>query len=238
MDEQSTTLVVGADSDIGSNLICRLSGNVIAHYYAFPDKLEGMPESVIPVFGDLSSEDGIAAFIDEADGKGFAVERIVHLPSAPAAASRFRDFDAARFKKGFNIQFISAALIFKRFVPPMAKRRYGRVVSVLTSYCIGVPPKYLSEYVSSKYALMGLVKALAAEYAPSGVTFNAVAPSMVDTKFLSTLPDFEIAASAKANPTGRNATTDDVAAAIDFLLRDSCGYITGAVLPVTGGSAF
>ncbi len=239
MDKHNgATLVVGADSDIGSALVKRLNGTVIAHYFLFPDKLDDAPDGTVKISGDLSNEQGILDFIAEVNATGLTVERIVHLPSAPAVANRFRKFDTARFMKGLYIQYISAALIFREFLPKMAKAKFGRVAAILTSYCIGVPPKYLSEYVSTKYAMMGLCKALAAEYAANGITVNAVAPSMVDTKFLSTLPEFEIEANAKANPTGRNASVDDVVNGLLFLLSDESEYINGAVIPITGGSAF
>ncbi len=60
---------------------------------------------------------------------------------------------------------------------------------------------------------------------------------MVETKFLSTLPDFAIEQSAKENPAGRNARPADVVPAVLHLLRDGNEFTTGAVLPVTGGSA-
>jgi NAD(P)-dependent dehydrogenase (short-subunit alcohol dehydrogenase family) len=120
----------------------------------------------------------------------------------------------------------------------MVKDNFGRIAMVLTSYCIGVPPKYLSEYVSAKYALMGLMKSLAVEYAGKGITINAVAPSMTETKFLSTLPEFEIESTAKAHPMGRIATPEDIVGILGMLLKQDIEYMTGTIIPITGGTAF
>ncbi|MEA4911733.1 MAG: SDR family oxidoreductase [Oscillospiraceae bacterium] len=242
MDEKKTaTLVVGADSDIGAAVVRGLQGTVLAHYCLFEDKLADLAaddRAVLPVYGDLSNEAGIGAFIEAVEATGCVIARIVHLPSAPAKAAHFKSFDAARFQRDLNISVLSAALVCRAFVPAMAKRRFGRVVFMLTSYNLGVPPKFLTSYVTCKYALEGLMKSLAAEYADKNVTFNGVAPSMVETKFLSTLPDFAVEQSAKENPTGRNATPADVAPAVLYLLREDNEFTTGAVLPVTGGSIF
>lgn len=234
-------LVVGADSDIGAALIKTLSGNIIAHFFAAGDKLSELDSSerrIFPVYGDLSSHGGISDFIALAGRCGLAVSRIVHLPSSPAMPSRLPKFDPERYLREINIQVVSAAMIFGRFLPEMAKNKFGRVAAVLTSYCIGTPPKYLTAYVSAKYALMGLLKSAAVEYAGKGVTVNAVAPSMTETKFLATLPDFEIEANAKASPMGRNAVPEDIVPVLKFLIDGESPYLTGAVIPVTGGSVF
>lgn len=68
-------------------------------------------------------------------------------------------------------------------IPNMAKKKYGRIVFMLTSCTINNPPKYQSSYVTVKYALLGLMKALAVEYADRGITVNGVSPDMMETKF-------------------------------------------------------
>ncbi len=241
MDIRGATLVVGADSDIGMTLLPELGGEVIAHFFAAEEKLRDLSkknEDIIPVFGDLSSIEGIGAFLDAVKGTGKTVSRIVHLPSSPAAPGKLAKFDPERYLREINIQVVSAAMVLKEFLPKMAKDGFGRVAFVLTAYCIGVPPKYLATYVSAKYALMGLMKAAAVEYAGKGITVNAVAPSMTETKFLSTLPDFEIEANAKANPMGRNATPNDIVPSLKLMLEEDSGFMTGTILPVTGGSVF
>lgn len=240
MSERGATLVVGGDSDIGFSLISRLSGDVIAHCFAKPEKFDDFSgqAKIFPVYGNLASVEGIMAFVEEIKGTGLEISKIVHLPSAPAKPEKFKNFDEERFARDMNITVLSAALVMKEFLPAMAKRRFGRVAAVLTSYCIGVPPKYISSYVASKYALMGLLKSLAAEYASKGITVNAAAPSMVETSFLTTLPDFEIEANAKASPLGRLAAPDDVARVLEFLISDEGEYLNGAVIPVTAGAQF
>lgn len=109
---------------------------------------------------------------------------------------------------------------------------------MLTSYIIGLPPKNATAYIVAKNALRGLAQSLATEYAASGITVNCVAPYMMETKFLSDTPNLIVEASAAANPMKRNAQVTDVVPAMAFLLSEEAGFITGAVLPITGGAAY
>ena len=101
-----------------------------------------------------------------------------------------------------------------------------------------MPTKFLSTYVTAKYALLGLGKALAAEYAGRGLQVNMVSPSMMDTKFLENVYGGVVEQSAKNNPQQRNATPEDVASLIEYLFSEANTFITGANIPVTGGEVF
>ncbi len=160
----------------------------------------------------------------------------VHLPALQVVNTRFRNFDAARFERDFSLQVRSALQLCQAFVPAMAKARFGRVLFVLTSYLLGLPPKNVAAYVTAKSALQGLARSLASEYAAQGVTVNCVAPGMIETGFLSNTSNLIVEANARANPMGRNATVADVVPAMCFLLGDGAGYITGVTLPITGGA--
>lgn len=235
MSDNTALLVVGASSDVGAGLIARHDGRVIAHYNSNKSAVERLVGDVVPVQGDLATIEGIEAFAADVKALGYEVTKLVHLPASPPKADRLRNLDAAAFARELNISVVSAAVLCREFLPAMARRKFGRVVFMLTSYVVGVPPKYLAGYVASKYALEGLMKAAAVEYADKGVTVNAVAPYMIETKFLQNVADLTMQQSAQSNPVGRNARVDDVLPAIELLLADGNEYITGAVLPITGG---
>ena len=186
---------------------------------------------------DLTDEGAVEIFIDSVEKMVGAPTHFVHLPALRVVNTRFKSFDAGRFALDMQVQVNSAAAIARRFVPPMAKLGFGRVLFMLTSYIIGVPPKNTAAYVMAKEALHGLAKSLAADFAGKGVTVNCVAPSMMETKFLEETPQLVVQMAAEANPMGRNATPRDVVPAMAFLLSEQARFITGVVLPITGGSA-
>lgn len=118
----------------------------------------------------------------------------------------------------------------------MVGRGYGRIVMISSqASLVGLPRSTV--YCATKAGLNGLVRGLALEWAPMGVTVNAVAPTWIYTPGTAErLDDPEMGASVLARiPVGRLGSPADVAAAVTFLASEAAGLITGAVLPVDGG---
>ena len=88
-------------------------------------------------------------------------------------------------------------------------------------------------YSSSKAALIGLTKSLAAELGPSGIRVNCVAPGVIDTAMNARLSDEEKDALCQSTPLCRMGTPEEVADAVLFMAEAS--FVTGAVLSVDGG---
>ena len=120
----------------------------------------------------------------------------------------------------------------------MAVEKRGRVITILSSVVLGVPPKALTQYTTVKYALLGLMKALANEYATKRITVNCISPSMVETQFLSQINDRFIELTAESHPLKRIATVLDIIPSILMLMADDAAYINGVNIPITGGSNF
>ena len=117
----------------------------------------------------------------------------------------------------------------------MAKAKYGRVVLTLSFVVRDAPPKYCAQYVAAKYALLGLMKALAAEYAGKGVTVNGISPAWVVTKYLDTQPAMLVEQNAQQSPIGRNLEVADLVPTIGYLLSDGAACVTGQNIYITAG---
>lgn len=241
----ATYLITGASSDVGTALIRRVykpGDTIIAQGSGDIEKLRALAEEtnggVHPYDVDLTSTEAMDAFVAEIREKFDIPTHFVHLPALRMVNTKFKNFDEERFLLDMNVQVLSALHICKAILPAMAKAKTGRVLFMLTSYIIGLPPKNATAYIVAKNALRGLAQSLATEYAASGITVNCVAPYMMETKFLSDTPDLIVEASAAANPMKRNAQVTDVVPAMAFLLSEEAGFITGAVLPITGGAAY
>ena len=118
----------------------------------------------------------------------------------------------------------------------MVSRGYGRIISIasLLSFQGGIN---VPSYTASKHAVVGLTKALANEWAPHGVTVNAVAPGYIatnNTEALRNNPDRERSIRDRI-PAGRWGTPQDIAGAVAFLAGPEATYVNGHTLVVDGG---
>jgi 3-oxoacyl-[acyl-carrier protein] reductase len=239
-----TILITGASSDIGQEVIRGLDAGdrVLAHYNRSEAALMALAKEVVaeivPLQSDLSSDDDVQALLDRISGDFGCPDAIACLAAAPVANIRFKDIEWGDFQRDIDISLKSSVQILNRFLPIMAKARQGKVVMMLTSYVIGVPPTALSHYTTVKYAVLGLMKALAAEYATRNIQINAVSPSMVDTKFLAKINEKMVEMNAHNHPLKRNGQVRDVAPIIRMLLSHDSDFMTGLNVPITGGSVF
>lgn len=238
-------LITGASSDIGLALARGLlqtsaETHVLAHSFQGGERIDALaaefPGRVIAVQADLTSREAAAELARTILAEHGTPTALVHLPALRLKLERFTKFDWNFFERDLNIQVGSAIAMLQVLMPKMVKLPRGRVVFMLTSAVHGVPPKFSSGYTIAKYAELGLMRSLAAEYASSPVRVNAVSPSMVDTQFLSELNELAVQGAAASNPLGRNATPQDVTGAIQFLLSPAADYISGTVLPIAAGT--
>lgn len=236
-------LITGASSDIALAFIktrLRSQEKIIAHCHRGHNRLAELSESdsFHLIQSDLSTAEGILQMIEQLNELDLVPDNILHLAAPSPRITRFHKMDFDQYLAGQNVMVNSIIQILQNLLPKMTKRKSGKTVFMLTSYVVGPPPAAQAMYTVPKYTLLGLMHSLVAEYATKGLTFNAVSPSMIATRFLHEIHPSVPQAEAKANPTGRLAATDDIVPLLDFLFSDSSDYLNGANIPVTGGSVF
>jgi 3-oxoacyl-[acyl-carrier protein] reductase len=110
----------------------------------------------------------------------------------------------------------------------------GRIVNIAS--IAGLFPFHgQSNYAAAKAGVIALTKVLARELARRGITANAVAPGVIQTTMIGDIRPEVMAEYLKQIPLGRLGKPEDVANAVLFLASEESGYVTGQVLPVTGG---
>jgi 3-oxoacyl-[acyl-carrier protein] reductase len=244
----STLLITGASSDLAAALLRRLSeeqsvSRVIAHFHQSRNRVEALravfPGEIFLAQADLSLPQDVDGFIEQIRSQPAVPDKIVHFAGLNLRLERFSQADVPRFQQDLAVQVTAIARILREFLPAMARlETRSRIVFVLSSVTLGTPPKFMPLYTVVKYAQLGLMRALAAEFAGTRISINAVSPSMVETRFLSEIPAKAIEMAAAQSPQHRNVATDEVAAAIQFLLSSRSDDMQGVNLPVTAGAEY
>ncbi len=124
----------------------------------------------------------------------------------------------------------------KQALSHMRRQRYGRIVNLSSIAGRSYSRSASLAYTSSKYAVIGLTRQLAAQFGKNHITVNCICPSETRSEMLlRAVPRARLRSAARANPLGRLAEPSEVAQAIAFLTSDAASYINGAVLDINGG---
>lgn len=145
----------------------------------------------------------------------------------------FLDTDDDLFDRVIRINLKGPWLMTKECLPDMLGAGWGRVINI-TSSSVQTGSPAQGHYVSSKGGLVGMSKALALEFAASGVTFNIIPPGFIDTPMLRAAP-IDAEAFAQTLPMKRVGKPEDIAAAAAYLASEEASYITGQTISTNGG---
>ncbi|SDG61352.1 beta-ketoacyl-ACP reductase [Pseudonocardia oroxyli] len=133
-----------------------------------------------------------------------------------------------------RVNLSGAFYMTKAVLDHMTGNGFGRIVNISSvvgeSGAVGQ-----ANYAASKSGLFGFSKSLAQEVARKGVTVNCVAPGYIETEMVAAVPEEVLQKLLKGVPVGRLGQADEIARAVQFLVDERAGYITGSVISVNGG---
>lgn len=241
----NTYLIIGASSDLALEFIKTINDDslIIAHYNSSDENIiaiqKDISSKIVTVKANLLNEDDVDNLIKIIEDDYDTPNKIINFAASKFKNIRFKDLNWSDFQIDIEISLKSYFKILNTFLPKLVKeKKEGNVVTILSSVTQNVPPKNLVHYTTIKYALLGLTKSLASEYADKNININAISPSMIETKFLSELNEKYIELAAYNHPKKRNAKVSDVIPTIKFLLSQESNYITGNNIAITGGLNF
>jgi 3-oxoacyl-[acyl-carrier protein] reductase len=184
---------------------------------------------------DLCDTASMKGFARELTSRVGAVDILVHN-SALRQAYSWEEISEGLWEKIFGINVRGPVFLTQLLAPAMLEQGWGRIVS------LGGVHAYVGSgnaaVTGSKLALVGATRAMAYEFANSGVTANVVVPGFIDTvrRLDGSHAAHQPMAERLANvPVGRLGTVDDIANLCLFLASDAGGYITGQEIFATGG---
>jgi 3-oxoacyl-[acyl-carrier protein] reductase len=127
----------------------------------------------------------ISKFLEEISSVKFDV--VINTIANPLTFNKFEKIPFEYFEKDISVNVLGFIRILQGLISNL--NNYANIISILTEMTIGEPPNYFSSYIVSKYALLGLTKSLANELKSKNIRVNAVSPGMMNTKFITNLPE-------------------------------------------------
>ena len=224
----ATYLVVGGSSGIGlqvTNQLAAAGHTVHATYNTHAvESLGNIHYHALNVLDENINVDFLPA----------SIEGIVYCPDA-ISLRPFNRIPSEDFIKDYNLQVVGAVKIIQAALLKLKESKNGSIV-LFSTVAVQLGLNFHSLVASSKGAIEGLTKALAAELAPT-IRVNCIAPSLTNTPLAASLLNSEqkIDANAQRHPLKRVGTPLDIANAVEFLLTDKSSWVTGQILSIDGG---
>lgn len=237
-------LITGASRGIGAAIARRLAkdGFAVALNYLssegpaqrLADEIRAGGGTAVTMQADIMDKNALASVAEEIVSAFGQLDLLVNNAS-PGYLNKNIDelvWDDIQVQIDASVR---APFMLARNLFPLLSKSGGAVVNVISQVVEGVPPSNMLDYVLGKYGLLGLTRGMAAEWASAGVRVNGVAPSLIETDLTGHLKDRVFKLEASRTPLKRIATADDVAAAVAYLGGRDASFVTGLVVPVTGG---
>jgi 3-oxoacyl-[acyl-carrier protein] reductase len=236
-------LITGAGSGIGATISHHLAreGMRVAVCDINQEAAERTVESLrrdghdaCALQADVTDEESVARMLESLIANFGAIHALVNnagfTRDMRIVKMQLQDWDSV-----VDVILKGAFLCTRAVIPHLIEQGWGRVINISSRGHFGNPGQ--CNYAAAKAGLIGFTRALAKENGRHGITVNAIAPGIIDTQAVRSLPHYEKIrdAAEKATPIPRIGQTDDVADAVTFFVSNRASYITGEVLHVTGG---
>jgi len=244
-----TLIVTGGGRGIGA-AIARLAARhgyaVAVNYVADEGSASGVVREIeknngraSAICADVSKEQEVVQLFENAERDLGRVVALVNNAGITGGFSRLEDVEAATFERALAVNVAGALLCAREAVRRMSKRHGGAggaIVNISSRAArLGSAGEWI-HYAMTKGAIDTLTIGLAREVASEGIRVNAVAPGLVETDIHAAAGDPDRPQRlAPVIPLGRGAQPEEIAEAVLWLLSPSAAYITGAILPASGG---
>ncbi len=242
-------LVTGGGRGIGRAVAAALTAagatvTVLGRQQAALDDAVAAGHAAGVIVADVTDPAAIEAGVKAAEAARGPFDILVANAGA-AETAPFGKTGAEQFRRLFELNVLGIVNCAQVLLPGMVARKFGRIVAVAST--AGLKGYgYVSAYVASKHAVVGLVRSLAIETAKSGVTVNAVCPSFTDTDLVresvaaitrktGRSEQDVLAQYVKDVPMARLIKPEEVAAAVVYLCSVDAGAVTGTAMTVAGG---
>ncbi|RDU36458.1 3-oxoacyl-ACP reductase [Neobacillus piezotolerans] len=243
-----TALITGGAAGLGKKTAIHLAEkgyNLAINYRTSNREAESLADYISSAFGtkiilaqgDVSVREDCEAVVSRVLGELPSIDILIHN-AGPFIHDRKRmtDYSFDEWNAIVAGNLSSAFYLSKLLLPQMRENGWGRIIALGFDRVETAPGWiYRSAFAAAKTGLASLTRTIALEEASNGITANMVCPGDITAEWKEKGID-EAARSKGANaPVGRNGTGEDIARVIGFLADEKSDFITGSIIPITGG---
>ena len=238
-------LVTGASRGIGAQIARTLAKNgyaVAVNYFRSADRALQVVREIelaggiaFAVKADVRNADSVSALIAQVQQVLGPPRVLVNAAVGDLINRQLSELSWPDFEGHMAYQVQAVLQLCQAVYPAMKAAGGGAIVNILSQVTIGVPASGMADYVCAKYALMGLSKAMAAEWAEAQIRVNMVSPGLTRTELTEHYQERVFKMEAARTPLKRIATPADVAQAVAYLVAEQASFLTGVNLLVAGG---
>jgi glucose 1-dehydrogenase len=245
--EGKVALVTGSSQGIGQTIAAYLANegaNIVIDYRSHPDgaretlaKVEAAGRKGHIVQADLSSVDHVRKLVAEGVQHFGRLDILVNNAGVDGRNADFWDITEADYDAVLNINLKGTFFTTQAFVQHLIEtKRTGKIINISSVHEEMAFPHFTS-YCASKGGVKMMMRNLAVELGPLGITVNNIAPGAIETPINTRLLNDPVKLnSLKQNiPLGRLGTPNDIAPMVAFLASSAADYVTGATFYVDGG---
>jgi NAD(P)-dependent dehydrogenase (short-subunit alcohol dehydrogenase family) len=185
---------------------------------------------------DLTDEKAVLSTASEIQGELGAPWGIVNLAGVSNNGLSWK-MSSEEFRTVLDGNLLTAFHVVRAFLPAMRSFGRGRIVNI-SSVVASSGVFGASAYMAAKSALEGYTRAVAIENAAKGITANCLALGYFDSGMINSVPEQMRQEITSRTPVGRLGTGSDLSAALDYLLSESSGFVTGQTVGLNGGLYF
>jgi NAD(P)-dependent dehydrogenase (short-subunit alcohol dehydrogenase family) len=237
-------VVTGASKGLGKQMAEALAeaGATVALVARSGELLEGVRAEIIghggkayAFVGDVSVEADVAAVASEVRRQA-GVPDILINNAGINIRKPIHEYTLEEWRRVMSTNIDGPFLCTRAYVPGMIEKKFGRILNVASTMAhVSLPHR--SAYSGSKFAVLGMTKALALELAPYNITANAISPGPFATEMnLVLLQNPVVLADFNSKiPLGRWGKLEEIGALAVFLSSDASGFITGTDIVIDGG---
>lgn len=200
---------------------------------ALEDEIKGFGGQCVRICADISKKSEAQKLFTEIERLGLGIDILINNAGI-SSVKMLCDTEEEEYNRIFDINMKGVYLCSREATRNMVSKKWGRIINISSVWGV-YGASCESVYSASKAAVIGFTKALAKEFAPSGICVNAIAPGVIDTKMNKCFSDEEREALKNEIPAGRFGESSEVAKLALFLAGDNASYITGQVIGIDGG---